>query len=85
MSDLKQRFEQAAVDVQQLPEKPDNNILLKLYSLFKQGNLGDVTGEKPGLGDFKGAAKYNAWSQLKGMSQEQAMQDYIALVVSLKD
>lgn len=84
MSDLKQQFDQAAADVQQLSEKPDNNTLLKLYSLFKQGNIGDVTGDKPGLGDFKGAAKYNAWSQLKGISQTQAMEDYIALVKSLK-
>ena len=84
MSDLKQQFEQTAVDVQQLKEKPDNNTLLKLYSLFKQSSMGDVCGDKPGLGDFKGAAKYNAWSQLKGLSQEKAMEDYIALVVSLK-
>lgn len=84
MSDLKSLFEKSAADVQQLPEKPDNNTLLKLYALYKQGSIGDVSGDKPGFGDFKGAAKYNAWTNLKGTSQEQAMEDYVVLVKELQ-
>jgi diazepam-binding inhibitor (GABA receptor modulating acyl-CoA-binding protein) len=83
MSDLKANFEKAAEDVQQLSEKPDNNTLLKLYSLFKQGMEGDVSGKRPGLTDFRGRAKYDAWAKLKGTTKDKAMEEYIALVASL--
>lgn len=84
MSDLKARFEQAAVDAKQLAERPDNEVLLKLYALYKQGSDGDVSGEKPGFFDFVGAAKYEAWEKLRGMSKEDAMQKYVDMVESLK-
>ncbi|SHE52889.1 acyl-CoA-binding protein [Thermomonas hydrothermalis] len=83
MSDLKARFEQAARDVQGLSERPDNDTLLRLYALYKQGSEGDVSGPKPGFFDFVGTAKYEAWAKLKGMPQEQAMQQYIDLVKKL--
>lgn len=81
--DLNQRFEQAQVDVKQLPEKPDNDVLLQLYSLYKQGSEGDVQGERPGIFDFVGGAKYDAWSKHQGMSQDEAKEKYIALVAKL--
>ncbi len=83
MSDLKERFERASEDVKTLPEKPDNNTLLKLYSLYKQGSAGDVTGKRPGITDFAGRAKFDAWKGLKGTPSEKAMQDYIDLVNKL--
>jgi len=84
MSDLKQRFDQAAKDAMQLPKRPDNNTLLELYGLFKQGSVGDVAGKRPGMLDLKGRAKYDAWARLKGRSQESAMQTYVDLVERLK-
>ncbi|MCW7539033.1 acyl-CoA-binding protein [Aquabacterium sp. A7-Y] len=84
MSDLKARFEQAVTESKSLPEKPDNMTLLKIYALFKQASSGDVEGDRPGMTDFVGRAKWDAWNQLKGRSQEQAMQDYIDLIESLK-
>ena len=84
MSDLKARFDQALADSKLLPAKPDNNTLLQIYSLFKQGSLGDVQGERPGMMDFVGRAKYDAWAGLKGKTPEQAQQAYIDLIESLK-
>lgn len=84
MSDLNAKFEQAGKDVQGLSKKPDNDTLLKLYSLYKQGSTGDATGKRPGLTDFKGRAKYDAWAKLQGTSQDKAKQDYINLVEKLK-
>ncbi len=81
--ELKVSFEEAVAKVKTLTYKPSNEILLKLYSLYKQATEGDVSGERPGGFDFKGAAKYDAWAALKGMSPEQAMRAYIALVDSL--
>lgn len=83
MSDLKAKFNQAAEDVKKLAERPDNDTLLKLYALYKQGSEGDVCGPKPGFFDFVGTAKYEAWAKLKGMKAEEAMQKYIDLVKKL--
>lgn len=83
MSDLNQAFEQATKDVQSLSERPDNDTLLKLYALYKQGAEGDVKGDKPGFFDFVGTAKYEAWGKLKGTAQDAAKQQYIALVKKL--
>lgn len=84
MSDLDQRFHSASEDVKTLTERPDNDTMLKLYSLFKQGSEGDVHGEKPGFFDFVGVAKYEAWEKLKGLSTDDAKEQYIDLVTQLK-
>ena len=80
MSDLNTDFEAAKARVQQLDERPDNDTLLKLYALYKQGCDGDVHGEKPGFFDFVGTAKYEAWAKLSGMPPDDAKRQYIALV-----
>ena len=84
MSDLKARFDQAMAASKQLPERPDNMTLLKIYALYKQGSEGDVQGKRPGFTDMVGRAKWDAWNELKGTSTDQAMQDYIDLIESLK-
>ncbi|MBI3943863.1 MAG: acyl-CoA-binding protein [Chloroflexi bacterium] len=84
MSDLQARFEAAAQDVQHLPSRPDNDTLLKLYALYKQATVGDISGSRPGFTDFAGRAKYDAWSRVKGTGKEAAMQAYINLVATLR-
>jgi len=76
-------FSEASQRVQNLKKRPDNSTLLKLYSLYKQGSDGDVTGSRPGMLDIKGRAKWDAWQTLKGLSQQQAQRQYIALVSEL--
>ncbi|MEL6675798.1 MAG: acyl-CoA-binding protein [Bacteroidota bacterium] len=83
MATLEEQFLQAKADVQGLNQKPGNDVLLKLYGLYKQGTEGDVSLEKPGVFDFVAKAKYNAWEQLKGISTEEAQQQYITLVKDL--
>lgn len=83
--DLKAQFEQAASDSKSLSEKPSNETLLQLYSLYKQSTEGDISGEAPtNPFDFVNKAKYDAWSALKGKTSEAAMQEYIDLVDKLK-
>lgn len=84
MSDLQTSFEQAAKDVQSLSERPDNDTLLRLYALYKQGSEGDVSGPKPGFFDFVGTAKYEAWAKLKGTGRDEAQRKYIDLVKKLR-
>ncbi len=85
MSNLKKKFEAAAADSKKLPERPSNEVLLQLYALYKQGSEGDVEGKRPGFTDMVGRAKYDAWAAVKGTDAEDAMQQYIDLVKSLKD
>ena len=84
MASLKAKFEEAVAQSKQLPEKPDNMTLLKIYSLYKQASAGDVDGKRPGFTDMVGRAKWDAWNALKGKSADEAMQDYIDLIESLK-
>lgn len=81
---LQSQFEQAVADSKNLPERPDNMTLLKLYALYKQGSTGDVQGERPGMTDFVARAKWDAWAALKGVSQDQGMQQYLDLITDLK-
>jgi acyl-CoA-binding protein len=83
MSDLKSQFEAASVAIKALPDRPDNDTLLQLYALYKQGAEGDVSGPKPGFFDFVGTAQYEAWAKLAGMNADEAMSKYIALVKKL--
>ena len=82
-ADLKSQFEAAATAAKQTKKKPDNATLLKLYSYYKQATDGDVKGERPGGFDFVAGAKYDAWSKLKGMTADDAMQSYIKQVERL--
>ena len=85
MSNLNEQFEQAVADSKQLPEKPDNMTLLKIYALYKQASTGDADGKRPGFADMVGRAKWDAWNELKGQSQDDAKQAYVDLIESLKD
>ena len=83
MSDLKASFDQAMLDSKNLSERPDNMTLLKIYALYKQGSTGDNTEKKPGFSEMVARAKWEAWNNLKGVSQEDAMQQYVDLIAEL--
>ena len=83
MSDLKSLFDASVAASRQLTTMPDNATLLQLYALFKQATLGDVTSEPPPSYDFIEAAKHDAWETKSGMTRDDAMAAYIALVAKL--
>ncbi|MEJ8566813.1 acyl-CoA-binding protein [Elongatibacter sediminis] len=83
MNDSADAFERAAAAAKSLPDRPDNETLLKLYALYKQGSEGDVSGDKPGFFDFVGVAKYEAWEKQQGTPREEARTSYIELVRKL--
>lgn len=89
MSDIHQAFQDAVNTVKNAPEdgsfKPDNDLKLKMYGLFRQAQDGDVSGKKPGMLDVVGRAKYGAWEKLKGTSQDDAMQQYVDMVNGLSE
>lgn len=84
--DLKQLFEEAVAESKILSEKPSNDTLLQLYSLYKQATDGDVNTDPPANPfDFVAKAKYEAWASLRGKTNEQAMTEYAELVRKLKN
>ncbi len=83
--ELQSLFEQAVVNSKLLSEKPDNETLLKIYSLYKQATEGDAGADGPSNPfDFVGRAKYDAWTALKGTTADDAKHQYIALINQLK-
>jgi acyl-CoA-binding protein len=78
------QFQQAIADSKNLPERPDNMTLLKIYALYKQASEGDVTDKRPGFTDMVGRAKWDAWNELKGQTADEAKQAYVDLIESLK-
>ena len=83
MSDLNAQFKEAQVQVKALSRTPDNDTLLQLYSLYKQGTEGEVQGSRPGMLAVRDRAKYDAWAKLKGTAPDVAKQRYVALVQRL--
>lgn len=83
--DIQALFQEAVVASKDLKERPSNETLLQLYSFYKQATEGDNLSDPPSNPfDFVAKAKFDAWEQLIGMSKEQAMESYIALVNKLK-
>jgi diazepam-binding inhibitor (GABA receptor modulating acyl-CoA-binding protein) len=83
MADLQADFDAAVANSKKLSERPDNTTMLKLYGLYKQATVGDNGEKKPGFSDLIGRAKWDAWNGFKGTSNDDARQQYIALVQSL--
>ncbi|AAW46941.1 long-chain fatty acid transporter [Cryptococcus neoformans] len=87
MVNTKAQFDKAVAIVKGLPEdgpvKPTQDDKLAFYAHFKQANEGDVSGPAPGMFDFVGKAKYNAWKKIAGMSKEDAMAKYVELLTEM--
>lgn len=79
-------FEKAVKESKELTKRPDNETLLKLYSLYKQATEGDMdpATPTPNMFDFVAKAKHDAWTKRRGMSSEEAMTQYVAIVEQLK-
>ena len=79
-------FEKAVKESKELTKRPDNETLLKLYSLYKQATEGDMdpATPTPNMFDFVAKAKYDAWSKLRRVSSDDAMAQYVAIVDQLK-
>lgn len=76
-------FDDAVARVSQLSQDPGNEVKLKLYALYKQATQGDVEGKRPGFTNPVGRAKYDAWTEVSGLSAEEAEAAYIDVVDGL--
>ncbi len=61
---MAEQVRQKATEMAALPDDKK----LEIYSLFKQGSIGNNNTARPGFMDFKGKAKWDAWKGKEGMS-----------------
>ena len=76
-------FEAAVAAVDTLTKDPGQAVKLQPYALYKQATDGDAHGKRPGMMDFVGRTKYDAWAKLKGTSKDAAKEQYAAKVAQL--
>ncbi|CAL4107183.1 unnamed protein product, partial [Meganyctiphanes norvegica] len=81
---LQENFDKAAEEVKKLTKQPTDEEMLEIYALFKQASVGDINTDRPGMLDFKGKAKWDAWEKKKSMTKDAAMEAYVAKVEALK-
>ncbi|KAG5638489.1 hypothetical protein H0H81_012421 [Sphagnurus paluster] len=83
----KAKFEKAVAIIAALPKdgpiKPTQNDQLYFYKYFKQAKLGDNTTDRPGMFDFMGKAKWDAWTEVKGTSTEDAYSKYVEKLLEI--
>jgi len=86
MSDSAQ-FDKAVSIVQSLPKegpiKPSDDDKLVFYKYYKQATVGKVNTVKPGMFDFVGKAKWDAWKGVEDVSQEVARQKYVEKLLEI--
>lgn len=73
-------FQQAAEKIKGLPQKPNDDELLKLYGLYKQATVGDVNITRPGFWNPVKKAKWDSWKSFEGYSVQKAENEYIKYV-----
>lgn len=77
-------FDEATTFVEQNTSKISDTVLLELYGYFKQATQGPCTQHnRPGMFDFKGRAKYNAWIRVGShVTKDQAQRLYVDLLTA---
>ncbi|KIK66586.1 hypothetical protein GYMLUDRAFT_55323 [Collybiopsis luxurians FD-317 M1] len=77
----KAQFDKAVAIVQGLPKdgpiQPSQDEKLFFYAHYKQATIGDVNIARPGMLDFTGKAKWDAWKEVEGKSKEAAQKAYV--------
>jgi len=83
---LQEQFDAAVDNISNKVNKTMTDDELKeIYSLYKQATVGDINTERPGMLDFKGKAKWDAWNSKKGMSQDDAKQKYVEFAAQMME
>lgn len=78
---LKERFEKAVIIASRIAPLP-SDVMLEFYAYFKQATKGDhfSFNANQEQGDLRRSFKFNAWTQLRGISPKKAKKEYIKLV-----
>jgi len=83
-SECEQKFERAATYLQSLVTELDQKTLLTFYGLYKQATVGACNTPKPGMFNLQAKAKWFAWHELKDMTKDVAMCQYVDIMEKLR-
>ncbi|MCS5535843.1 MAG: acyl-CoA-binding protein [Candidatus Poseidoniales archaeon] len=73
---IEKKFKRASKRIFALEDRPDDNTLLRIYSLYKQATEGDATGRLPIAKGMVAVAKWKSWKKLEGTATGDAMTSY---------
>jgi len=76
---LQIQFDDAVISLNNTKISVPTEQQLEFYSYYKQVTIGPCNIPKPGIFDFVGKSKWEAWKGLGSMSKEEAMQKYVDL------
>ncbi|EPB71457.1 acyl CoA binding protein [Ancylostoma ceylanicum] len=83
---LEEQFNAAVEIIQNLPKQgpiqPTMDQKLKMYGFFKQATVGQCNKEKPYFFNVEERLKWNAWNALGNMPKEEAMAEYVELLLA---
>lgn len=84
--EIESLFQKAVAESSAMTVRPANEVLLRLYALYKQSMKGDIDIAPPDNScDCLVRSKYDAWAALKGTTIKEAQSEYIMLVYKLKN
>jgi len=83
--ELENLFEEAFENAQLVSQETvPQNLQLILYGLYKQATSGNINkNHDQNPQDIRNAFKLNAWMQVKHLTIEEAMEEYIAIINNL--
>ena len=80
---MEETFKMSIDLIKTLSEKCNNDELISVYKYYKQAKFGDINIKKPFIFNLKENTKWEAWNSVKGLSKEEAMNEYINLSINL--
>jgi len=83
--DLNTRFTEAVEIASHMTQASlPQDVQLRLYAFYKQATFGTIDYNNAANYDLRNAFKTNAWMQISHLSPEQAKEQYIEIINSLK-
>lgn len=82
--DLDIRFEEAVIAANAMSQSDlPQDVQLRLYAYYKQATFGTIDTRVSPVYDLRNAFKTNAWMQISHLSQNEAKEMYIEMIMAL--
>ena len=83
MTSIEEKFKKASENVKNLKNRPNNEILLQLYGLYKQATIGNINIPQPWAVQLEKRSKWDSWKMFENMQKPVAMTKYVEVVENL--
>ena len=83
MTSIEEKFKKASESVKNLKNRPEDEILLQLYGLYKQATIGNINIPQPWAIQVEKRSKWDSWKMFENMPKAVAMTKYVEIVDNL--